>query len=206
MFEVVDSRLPEDCGLVGASISEFDSETVEDLAKALRTAERRRQEFFPIMIASDGGDVYSLFGMVDLLNQVKATMKVVTVAVGHAFSSGAALLTCGTPGFRFMSPNSVLVIHDVSSHGLGDDVKAHQLRIDLTETNRLSGKFFNLMESNSKCRKGVLKKRVAQLSGDWYVQPKEALKLGLIDHIGLPTFQTELAIRLVMPSSVEGTS
>ena len=69
-----------------------------------------------LIIASYGGDVYSMLGMIDYIRSLP--VKVNTHCLGASMSAAAVMLACGT-GKRTMSKNSSVMIHEGSAFEVG---------------------------------------------------------------------------------------
>jgi len=157
----------------------------EELESAEDMALRSGQEIIPIIINSFGGDVYALLSMVDQINSCK--VPIATIVEGKAMSAGAVLFTCGADGHRYITPNSTVMIHEVSSQSWGknEEIKASSIEID-----RLNQKLLKLMSKN--CGKSdnyfidlVHEKRHA----DWYLSPQECVQHNIASVIGCPGFE-----------------
>ena len=69
-----------------------------------------------LIIASYGGDVYSMLGLVDYIKNMD--VKVNTHCVGTCMSAASVLLACGT-GTRTMTENSTVMVHEGSAFEAG---------------------------------------------------------------------------------------
>src|SRR3954449_10870277 len=69
-----------------------------------------------IYINSPGGSITAGLAILDTMAFVRPD--IVTICVGQAASMGAVLLAAGTRGKRFSLPNSRIMIHQPSMHGL----------------------------------------------------------------------------------------
>jgi ATP-dependent Clp protease, protease subunit len=79
-----------------------------------------------LYINSPGGSVYAGLAIYDTMQFIKAPVN--TICYGMAMSMGALLLSAGEPGGRFALPNSRVMIHQVSSQGIGgqaSDIEIH---------------------------------------------------------------------------------
>lgn len=174
-------------------VTDFDDEElVEKFAEAVSRVTQSSQEILPIVIDSYGGDVYSLWALVDILSSVR--IPIATIIEGKAMSCGAALFTCGTDGMRYIGPHATIMIHDVTAtthrEGKSEDVKA-----DAKETERLNRALYDLMEKNTRRRKNTFWKIVQDRGrADWYITPTEAVKLNIANHIGIPILKTTITV------------
>ncbi len=143
------------------------------------------QSIIPIQVDSYGGQVYSLLGMLDL---IRASEKIVgTYVQTKAMSCGAVLLSAGTKGYRFASPNATILIHEV---GAGAGGKNTDIQADAEETARLNDLLLGILAKNSNKPKSFYVDMIHEANNaDLYITAKEALKFGLIDKIGVPIFE-----------------
>jgi len=134
-----------------------------------------------VYINSYGGNVDSLHLLIDTFKNVPND--IYTVCMGTAMSAGALLLSCGDK--RFISPNSRVMIHKVSSGTWGniDDMK-----IDTEEAERQNAEILKILSKNTK-------KTVKQLETllkdkrDLFLNAPDAVKFGLADVVGIPVIQ-----------------
>lgn len=129
-----------------------------------------------LFIDSPGGDTDAMWQAVDTIENSRRP--VYTVVVGKAASAAGVFWLYGTK--RFMFPHSSILFHDgyVSVGGTGSKVFARMLM---------------WME-----RDGDVEKRIAKITGmkvdfialkesaDWWLLPKEAIRIGLADAVVLP--------------------
>ena len=80
-------------------------------------------------INSPGGSVYAGLAIYDTMQYIKPDVQ--TICVGIAMSMGALLLSCGTAGKRMATPNSKILIHQVSGgfQGQATDIEIHAKEI-----------------------------------------------------------------------------
>ena len=172
-------------------VNKFDEESVKFLSTSVSTAHQTGQTVIPIVIDSYGGDVYSLFAMVDILRSSKLT--IATIVEGKAFSCGAVLFTCGSKGFRFMGPNATFMIHDISDYQ--PRKKAEEIKSDAKETDRVNKRFYSVIDENLQKPIGWHWNQIREKGRiDWYLNAKTALKLGYADHIRIPVVQTKISV------------
>jgi ATP-dependent Clp protease protease subunit len=82
-----------------------------------------------IYINSPGGSVYAGLAIYDTMQYIKPDVQ--TICVGVAMSMGALLLAGGAPGKRMATPNSKILIHQVSGgfSGQATDIEIHAREI-----------------------------------------------------------------------------
>jgi ATP-dependent Clp endopeptidase proteolytic subunit ClpP len=171
-------------------VTNFNTTSVKTFILDMMRAHETRQPVIPIICDSYGGEVYSLLAMVDIINN--ARVPVATIIEGKAMSCGAVLASCGTKGYRYMTDNATMMIHDVASGSFG---KISELQVKVDEANRLNKIAFDLLDKNAGKKKGYFLNILKDKSrADWFLSPKDAKKHGLIDKVGLPHFKTKVKI------------
>lgn len=172
-------------------VTEFDEDSAKTFRREMSYAHRTGQKVIPVVIDSYGGDTYSLLSMVDTIRQAK--LPVATIIEGKAMSCGAVLFTCGKDGLRFIAPNATIMIHDVSS--TEGTRKTEEVKADAKETERINRKIYRIMDKNcGKERDFFWEQSQKKGRADWYITPREALKLNLANHIKVPTFCTSVRV------------
>ena len=128
-----------------------------------------------VIIDSYGGYVDSMWAMQDAMNMV--TCKVHTLCIGKAMSCGQMMLTGGAKGCRYATPNSCVMMHEISSwvRGSISDIQNYT-----EELKRLDEQYRNFIIERTKITSSQLKKMLLQ---DCYFNPQEALRYGLVDKI-----------------------
>ena len=126
-------------------------------------------------INTPGGSVTAGLAIYDTMQYVKADVS--TICVGMAASMGAVLLAAGAPGKRLSLPNSEIMIHQVmgGAEGQATDIKIHAERI-LKIKDRLN----DIIALHT----GQDKDKVeGDTERDYFMDPEEAQKYGLIDKV-----------------------
>ena len=131
-------------------------------------------------INSPGGSVTDGFGIIDTMNYIKCP--VTTICIGMAASMGALLLTSGTKGKRFATPNAEILIHQPLIGGQGGGISGQQTEIQIQADQMLKTR-----ERINKILSETTGKPIEQIQKDterdYYLTAEEALKYGLIDGI-----------------------
>lgn len=128
-----------------------------------------------ILIDSYGGYVDSMWAMIDVMNLCRC--KIHTLCVGKAMSAASLMLMNGTNGNRYCTPNSRVMLHKVSAWHVGN---FDDLDIQMKETRRVEEKLEDFIIKNSKFNKKTLSDA---LKNDFFLNPQEAKKNGVIDKI-----------------------
>jgi len=184
-------------------VTEFNTESVEEFYNDYVDLEHDPMiQIVPIFINSFGGQVYSMIAKRDIIKS--SDKPTATIALGKAMSCGASLLAAGTKGMRFASPDTRILIHEVSSMSRG---KATDIKEDAVQIQALN----NLMLSNLAIDTGIhvdkWKKEMSKRgNADWVLTAPEAIKWGIIDHIGVPRHSytsTKTDLSLSIPNVVK---
>lgn len=128
-----------------------------------------------IYINSPGGSISDGLAIYDVLNKVKCPIQ--TVCTGMAASMAAFLLCSGSKGMRYCLPNSTVMIHQPLGGAQG---QATEIEIVAKRILKLREKMYTIMSKNAGCS---YKKMAAACERDNYLEPEEALAMGLVDQI-----------------------
>lgn len=156
------------------TIDSEESEKIIDQLLKLDTMKSNKDITF--YINSPGGSVSDGMAIYDVMQMVKSDIK--TICIGRCSSMAAVLLSGGTKGKRFITPNSEIMIHEVSSFNMG---KIGELKINYEHSNTLNERIIRLLANNT----GKTIKQVRhdiELKDRWFTA-EEALKYGLVDKI-----------------------
>ena len=131
-------------------------------------------------INSPGGSVTDGMGIVDTMNYIKCP--VTTICVGMAASMGAVLLTSGTKGKRFATPNAEILIHQplIGGQGGGISGQTTEIKIQADQMIKTRQKLNQLLSNQTGQPLDVIEKDTER---DHYMTAQEALEYGLIDGI-----------------------
>lgn len=140
-----------------------------------------------LYIDSNGGDTAALFKIIDTMDSL--SNKFITVAMGKAFSCGAILLSHGD--FRFASAMSEIMFHDVSGFAYGT---LGLVRARTKNLQDVSDKVMSLVAVNCGRTVEELIELVQRADGnELWMSPGEAVEMGLIDAVGVPIVEPEIA-------------
>jgi len=171
-------------------VTKFTEESVKEFTTAMQKAFNNEQSFIPIVIDSYGGYVDSFMAMYELIKI--SPVPVATICIGKAMSAGAALLTCGTDGMRYVAPYSRVMVHDMSTGMWGKEV---EIQANAKESERLKKHLFHIMAKNCGQSKNYFMDLLLQKTNvDWYLTPQEAVKHNIANHIGIPRIETVVSV------------
>ncbi len=177
------------------TVTKFNDESVSKFMEGIYFAQNTKQPIIPIVIDSFGGQCYSVLAMMDMIDAVKKSkIPVATIVLGKAMSCGSILSSCGTEGYRFMSPNATMMIHDASCVTAG---KTEEVKTDAKELDRLNDKIYAILAKNT----GKPAKYFSDLvhdkgRADWFLTPEECMSHNLINHISVPEFNISINVKV----------
>jgi len=128
-----------------------------------------------LVISSYGGEIYEFLGIYDTIRLLRCD--VATLGIGKAMSSGFFLLLSGTAGKRFITPNAVLLTHEMSTSAEG---KLTDAQVELLQSRREQKLINEIVLKHTKIKKNALKKFIGK---DVYLTPRQAINYGVVDHI-----------------------
>ena len=131
-----------------------------------------------LYINSPGGSITDGMAIVDTMNYIKCP--VTTICVGMAASMGAVLLTSGTKGKRFATPNAEILIHQPLIGGGGISGQTTEIKIHADHMVKTREKLNKLLSDRTGQSLEVIERDTER---DNYMTAEEALKYGLIDGI-----------------------
>jgi ATP-dependent Clp protease protease subunit len=142
-----------------------------------------------LYIHSNGGDVDAESAIIDEIGSITADKgEVYTICNGLACSAAADILALGTPGCRYATPRSTIMMHAASCELLNDKIHEHKGCVDFYAAQRE-----HLLKSLAKaCGKGSgakLKKFMEDVKNTMWLNTKDALKYGIVDDIWTPALE-----------------
>jgi len=175
-------------------VNKFDEKSAKEFAEKMASAHNTGQSVIPVIIDSYGGQVYSLMSMIASIKN--SELPVATIVEGKAMSCGVILFSCGTEGYRYITEDATLMIHDVASGSWG---KNSEIQASAEETKRLNNKIYRILSENSnKSEKWFNKQLNEKGRADWFIESKEAIDLGLADKVGMPKLQINIKLDITL--------
>lgn len=153
---------------------EINAETSTSIIAQLLALEADDKEKpITMYINSPGGSVTDGLAIYDIMNSLSCP--IITIAVGMAASMAAVLLACGTK--RFCTKNATVMIHQPMGGAQG---QAAEIEIMAERILKLKRKIYKILEQHSNVDYAAIDKACER---DNYLEPEEALQLGLIDAV-----------------------
>lgn len=166
---------------------EINSESVSALETSFRDAQRSGQSEIPLVIQSEGGNIYDALKMVDLI--LTSNIPVTTICRGYCMSAATLLFSCGVR--RVIGPHASVMIHAVSATMI--EGRLADVKVESQEMQRLTDVMTEIMAENTGKRKDFYKKQLAK-NTDIFLSPQEALKNNLATHIGDARLHTNITV------------
>jgi ATP-dependent Clp protease protease subunit len=135
-------------------------------------------EYINIYLHSNGGDASGLANIYDVMQMISAPIK--TICIGKCYSAGAVILAAGTKGERYAFKSSKIMIHGIQ-FGFplpGQDIINSKNYYDFIKENN-----DNIMKILANHTGHPLEKLKEDCKQDLWLDAKQALNYGIIDHI-----------------------
>ena len=160
----------------------------EEVAKVLHRLDEISSQFGPnqailIRIDSFGGCIYGLSDIYETLKTMRNP--IATYTKSKAMSAGAIVLACcASEGMRFASPNSSIMLHELSASSFGN---IQDIENETNMINKSNKKWMNILAKSMglKSAKDIRKLILEKGNGrDLYLSAEEAQALGAVDKVG----------------------
>ena len=181
----LDEDDPPLMGLVGEITEEASQQLAMSLlsfngGKILNSALPEDQdEDIEFFISSNGGSVGDMFAVYDLMGVVKNNRDIRTYGFGKIASAAVILLAAGTPGKRFISKNTRLMLHHCSASEQG---AVPNLKTIYREAAKVEEMMIHALAENSKLSVGEIY-NILSKNTDEYFSAEEVLEMGIVDEI-----------------------
>ena len=130
-----------------------------------------------------GGGIYSGLAIYDTMQQLSAPIS--TVAVGVTASFGTLLLAAGTKDMRYALPHATIHLHQPMGGAQG---QATDIEIQAKEILRLREKLNTILAKHTEQPLDVIERDTER---DFYMDGEAAKEYGLIDHVLLPSDESQ---------------
>src|ERR1700753_1347527 len=155
-----------------------DDKSAREVVTKLRLLDADRPgEEIKFFINSPGGVVTSGMVIYDTMKMLKSPVS--TICMGLAASMGSILLSGGTKGRRFIYPHGEVMIHQPSLGGYMQGVSI-DLEITARQTRRVKDISARILAEN--CGK-KFEQVMKDFDRDYWMDAKEAIEYGIVDHI-----------------------
>lgn len=138
----------------------------------------QQPKFITLIIMSDGGDLFSCLGLIDVMKGSKIPIH--TVGLGSIASCGFLTFIAGEPGHRTITSNTSVMCHQLSWYNGG---KVHELLAADSELHRLENRMISHIKECTKLKTDKEIRKYLLPASDVYLDVKDALKLGVADRV-----------------------
>lgn len=147
----------------------------EVIEKLIQFEKESPLEDIYLYIDSYGGYLDSMFAIIDTMNMVKCDIQ--TICVGKAMSAGAAILSSGAKGKRFVTPYAKTMVHQLWAWTMGS---AHDIEVDAEDIKKDQKRLEKLLAKNTRQPLEKIKKDMRHIR---YMNAEESVEYGLVDEI-----------------------
>lgn len=130
-----------------------------------------------LYVNSQGGDLYSAFALIDVMNVSKHTIR--TVGLGSVMSAAFLIFVSGTIGHRLIAPNTGIMCHQYSDSTEG---KHHDLKATMAEGENCNQRMLSILETACDLDAKTIKRKLLNPT-DVYLTADELINLGLADNL-----------------------
>jgi ATP-dependent Clp protease protease subunit len=172
-FDIYSRLLNERIVFLGTPVDDQIANLI--IAQLLHLESEDPDKDISIYINSPGGSVYAGLAIYDTMQYIRPDVQ--TICVGIAMSMGALLLAAGAAGKRMATPNSKILIHQVSG---GFQGQATDIEIAARETLNLKRRLEEIITNHS----GKPIEEVSKdMERDYFMTAQEARDYGIIDNV-----------------------
>jgi ATP-dependent Clp protease, protease subunit len=173
-YDIYSRLLKENIIFLGTPIDDAVSNLI--IAQLLFLEAEDPERDISIYVNSPGGSITAGLAILDTMRFVRPD--IVTFCVGQAASMAAVLLAAGAKGKRFSLPNSRIMIHQPSMHGLAG--QAADIDIYAKEILRMRETLNTILSEFT----GQPVERIARdVDRDYIMSPDQAVEYGMIDKV-----------------------
>ena len=172
-YDIYSRLLKERIIFIGGPIVDVVANAV--IAQLLFLESEDDKKDIKIYINSPGGSVTAGLAIYDTMQYVKPDVS--TICVGVAASMAATLLGSGAKGKRFSLPNSEILLHQVMG---GAEGQAVEIEIAARQILRVKARINAILAKHTGQK---LEKIESDTDRDFWMDPEEAKKYGLIDEV-----------------------
>jgi ATP-dependent Clp protease protease subunit len=173
-YDIYSRLLKENIIFLGTPIDDAVSNLI--IAQLLLLEAEDPERDISIYINSPGGSITAGLAILDTMRFVRPD--IVTFCVGQAASMAAVLLAAGAKGKRFSLPNSRIMIHQPSMHGLAG--QAADIDIYAKEILRMRETLNTILAEFT----GQPVERISRdVDRDYIMSPEQGVEYGMIDKV-----------------------
>ena len=173
VYDIYSRLLKDNIIFVGSEISDAMANII--VAQLLFLDAETPDKDVDLYINSPGGSVTAGLAIYDTMQFIRNDVS--TICIGQAASMGAVLLAAGTPGKRYILPNSRVMLHQPlgGTQGVAADVEIYT-----QELLRIKDTLFKILQKHTGQSLAKLKKDADR---DLFLNAQEAVKYSVVDRI-----------------------
>lgn len=172
-FDIYSLLLKERIVMLGTPINDQAANVI--IAQLLYLEREDSDKDISLYINCPGGVISAGLAIYDTMQLIRP--QVSTICVGMAASMGTVLLCSGAKGKRYALPNATIHLHQAVGGAQG---QATDIEIAAREIMRLQGIIRDILVKHT----GQTKEKITHDSDrDFYLDPKQAVKYGIVDEI-----------------------
>jgi ATP-dependent Clp protease protease subunit len=173
----IDSKLLENS--VHFLVGEISEENILDTIKWItyENIEISKNKELTLYINSHGGDLYQAFALIDIMQTSHVPIR--TIGIGNIMSAAFLIFVSGTPGNRFIAPNTGIMCHQYSDATEG---KHHDLKAQMKEGEHCNARMLAILQTMTGLSTAKIKSKLLTTT-DVYLTAKEMIDLGAADYI-----------------------
>lgn len=156
-------------------LGEVNDRLAMEICLQLEYLDNQNDRDIRLYINSPGGSVSAGFAIVDAIHRCRSN--VITIATGLAASMAAFILSCGTPGKRYVTPLAEVMIHQPLGGAQGQASDIQLMAEHITKTKL---KLNSLLAENTG---RALHEVSADCDRDYYMSAEEAVAYGIADQL-----------------------
>ena len=173
-YDIYSRLLKENIIFLGTPIDDTVANMI--IAQLLFLEAEDAQKDISLYVNSPGGSITAGLAIYDTMQFIRPD--ITTICLGQAASMAAVLLAAGAKGKRFALPNSRIMIHQPSAHGLAG--QATDIDIYAREILRMRESLNQLLATHT----GQAVDKVSRdVDRDYIMSAQEAIEYGMIDSI-----------------------
>lgn len=173
VYDIYSMLLKERIIFLGSQVDDQVANSI--IAQMLHLEREDPERDISLYINSPGGSVHAGLAILDTMNLNRCN--VATYCVGLCASMATVLLSSGTPGKRFVMPNSTIHMHQVMGGTRG---QASDIEIEARETLRVNDLLRDILAKNT----GQDPDRIRRdFDRNFYMDAEQAKDYGMIDEI-----------------------
>ena len=134
-------------------------------------------EPFDFFVSSHGGSAVEMFGLYDIMRQIRVNMPIHTIGIGKVMSAGTLLLAAGTKGERRIGRFCRVMIHGVIS---GQQGHLADIENEFDEAKMTQKMYIQALAEETNMTERYIRNLIKKKS-NVYLSAQEAVDLGIAD-------------------------